>query len=136
LSWNQLHSKHPASGSTSAIGFIANNRIASGLRTSDEVKYRAALLLVQIPKSSQLHVLPVGRENSAIVSGRLPSGRLLARKSHAMEVRVLQLGRRLGCPAGLGIAKHGLFQLRVHFICDGYYVAQHFAEIHSVQVIL
>src|SRR5882762_6952909 len=41
-------------------------------------------------------------------------------------------------PRGLriGIAEHGLLQLRVHFVRDGDYIEQDLAEIHSPQIVL
>jgi hypothetical protein len=37
---------------------------------------------------------------------------------------------------GLDVSEHGLFQLRIHFVCDGDNVQQHLAEIYSGQVVL
>src|SRR5437660_11610921 len=41
-------------------------------------------------------------------------------------------------PRGLriGVAEHGLLQLRIHFVCDSDYIEQDLAEIHSPQIVL
>jgi hypothetical protein len=46
----------------SAIGFVANNRIASGLRTSDEVKYEQHFCQYKSRKAANFMYCPlVGR---------------------------------------------------------------------------
>ncbi len=52
------------------------------------------------------------------------------------ELRILSCRRPSRPGTGFDVAEHGLLQLRIHFVCDGDYIEQDLAEIHSPQIVL